>query len=283
MSIFSGDDPPAWLQRSTQPADTGAIGAVLGTQAAGGFLAASGGKSWSEGLGEARENQADPMWRLKQAQMQGQILDRAAQAESQYALAKQRNQETSAWMQDAPTLSPWTSMTPEQRIATPPPQVSSKTAFGIVQKQSAADEQYLIRKTAADNQSVAAKISVRDASDFLKQVGTLKDRGAVADIKKMSSNPDGSPSKMQWDALGYAQQAEKQREENKIALFSGINSIAGLLANFQGTASAPPSTGTYAVGNFFLNSTPTAGGYMGWVCTTAGSPGVWKTFGAISA
>lgn len=27
---------------------------------------------------------------------------------------------------------------------------------------------------------------------------------------------------------------------------------------------------------------PTAGGVMGWVCTTAGSPGTWKTFGAIT-
>ena len=30
------------------------------------------------------------------------------------------------------------------------------------------------------------------------------------------------------------------------------------------------------------NTTHTAGGVMGWVCTTAGYPGTWKTFGAIT-
>jgi len=47
--------------------------------------------------------------------------------------------------------------------------------------------------------------------------------------------------------------------------------------------SAAPTVGTWAVGSLVYNSAPTAGGYVGWVCTTAGTPGTWKTFGAISA
>lgn len=47
--------------------------------------------------------------------------------------------------------------------------------------------------------------------------------------------------------------------------------------------SAAPTTGTWAVGDIVYNDTPTAGGFIGWVCTTAGTPGTWKTFGAISA
>ena len=46
---------------------------------------------------------------------------------------------------------------------------------------------------------------------------------------------------------------------------------------------AIPTVGTWAVGSLVYNSAPTAGGYVGWVCTTAGTPGTWKTFGAISA
>jgi hypothetical protein len=46
---------------------------------------------------------------------------------------------------------------------------------------------------------------------------------------------------------------------------------------------SPPATGTYAVGDQSRNLTPTAGGYIGWVCVTAGSPGVWKGFGLIQA
>lgn len=46
--------------------------------------------------------------------------------------------------------------------------------------------------------------------------------------------------------------------------------------------SAAPTTGTWAVGDIVYNDTPTSGGYIGWVCTAAGTPGTWKTFGLIS-
>jgi Pectate lyase superfamily protein len=45
--------------------------------------------------------------------------------------------------------------------------------------------------------------------------------------------------------------------------------------------SAPPTSGTYKVGDLVLNNAPTAGGYIGWVCVSAGTPGIWKGFGAI--
>ena len=44
-----------------------------------------------------------------------------------------------------------------------------------------------------------------------------------------------------------------------------------------------PSSGTWAVGDIVYHGSPAASGNIGWVCTTAGSPGTWKTFGAISA
>lgn len=47
--------------------------------------------------------------------------------------------------------------------------------------------------------------------------------------------------------------------------------------------SAAPASGTWAVGDTVFNTAPTAGGFVGWVCTVAGTPGTWKTFGAISA
>jgi hypothetical protein len=37
----------------------------------------------------------------------------------------------------------------------------------------------------------------------------------------------------------------------------------------------------WEVGDRCFNSAPTPGGVSGWVCTSAGSPGVWKAFGAI--
>ena len=44
-----------------------------------------------------------------------------------------------------------------------------------------------------------------------------------------------------------------------------------------------PTSGTWAVGDIVYHATPAASGNIGWVCTTAGTPGTWKTFGAISA
>lgn len=46
---------------------------------------------------------------------------------------------------------------------------------------------------------------------------------------------------------------------------------------------AAPSTGTWKVGDQVWNQTPTAGGNIGWVCVTAGTPGTWKTFGTIAS
>lgn len=47
-------------------------------------------------------------------------------------------------------------------------------------------------------------------------------------------------------------------------------------------AAAAPITGTYNLGDIVWNSAPTSGGFIGWVCTLAGAPGTWKTWGPIS-
>ena len=55
---------------------------------------------------------------------------------------------------------------------------------------------------------------------------------------------------------------------------SGVNKI------FYG--SATPVSGTYARGDKMYYFSPAAGGFIGEVCTVAGTPGTWKTFGVIS-
>ena len=53
--------------------------------------------------------------------------------------------------------------------------------------------------------------------------------------------------------------------------------------NTSFTSSAFPTTGTWVQGDIVYNSAPAAGGSLGWICTTAGTSGTWKTFGAIAA
>jgi parallel beta-helix repeat protein len=48
-------------------------------------------------------------------------------------------------------------------------------------------------------------------------------------------------------------------------------------------ASAAPTVGTHKRGDIVYSTTPSASGNIGWVCTTAGTPGTWKTFGIIAA
>lgn len=47
------------------------------------------------------------------------------------------------------------------------------------------------------------------------------------------------------------------------------------------SGSAAPLSGTWPARWIRWNDAPAAGGKMGWVCVTAGTPGTWKAFGAI--
>jgi hypothetical protein len=62
-----------------------------------------------------------------------------------------------------------------------------------------------------------------------------------------------------------------------------VNGYALSTASAHTAGSAAPTTGTWQVGNIVWSNVPAAGGNVGWVCTTAGTPGTWKTFGAIAA
>lgn len=51
----------------------------------------------------------------------------------------------------------------------------------------------------------------------------------------------------------------------------------------KGYDTAAPTTGTWRVGDKVWNQSPTPGGYIGWVCTTEGTPGTWRGFGLIQS
>jgi len=71
-----------------------------------------------------------------------------------------------------------------------------------------------------------------------------------------------------------------------VVAFSNYNP-SGAMTNYEnlvvlGRAAAAPTTGTYAVGSIIYNSAPASAGFVGFVCTVAGTPGTWRTFGLIS-
>jgi len=65
-----------------------------------------------------------------------------------------------------------------------------------------------------------------------------------------------------------------------ISDFVGRNSKNRTL---EGDASPQTGTGTWIQGDICYNTNVAAGGTVGWVCTTSGTPGTWKTFGTVAA
>ena len=55
------------------------------------------------------------------------------------------------------------------------------------------------------------------------------------------------------------------------------------VATVRGPGTTAPTVGTWAAGDIFLRKAPSAGGFLGSICVAAGTPGTWKTFGAISS
>lgn len=49
------------------------------------------------------------------------------------------------------------------------------------------------------------------------------------------------------------------------------------------TGTAAPTTGEWTAGQIRWNTAPSAGGVIGWVCVTTGTPGTWKEWGLINA
>jgi len=67
--------------------------------------------------------------------------------------------------------------------------------------------------------------------------------------------------------------------QNGYAVMNPGGAVSSAKVRLLGTAA--PTSGTYEQGDIVYSSAPAAGGYIGWVCTTGGTPGTWKQFGAI--
>ena len=68
---------------------------------------------------------------------------------------------------------------------------------------------------------------------------------------------------------------------HRIRVFSGHVIVCNENSDLLGTA-APVGTIQAYVGDVVQNAVPASAGYIGWVCTTAGIPGTWRTYGLIS-
>ncbi len=72
-------------------------------------------------------------------------------------------------------------------------------------------------------------------------------------------------------------------DDNTVQLGSASVVGVGVGQNKIHWLSAAPVTGTWARGSVVFNLSITAGGSMGWMCTTAGTPGTWKAMPNVAA
>ena len=60
-----------------------------------------------------------------------------------------------------------------------------------------------------------------------------------------------------------------------------VKGAARINNKLQLSAGGPPQAGSYNIGDIVWNNRPTQRQHVGWVCTQAGSPGIWNAFGEI--
>jgi len=68
---------------------------------------------------------------------------------------------------------------------------------------------------------------------------------------------------------------------NTVVRGRSLGQTVGATFTGEWMGGAPPVVQAYEVGDRVLNSAVASGRNIGWICTTAGTPGTWQTFGAI--
>lgn len=123
---------------------------------------------------------------------------------------------------------------------------------------------------------------------FFGEIGTSWTRVVIA-FKSYTSASSPDLYVFPTDSVGATLRFSKINSFTASA-YSAFDSVAALILNghwnsnkqSQLNNNAAPTTGTWRRGDIVYNTTPSSGGYIGWICTAAGTPGTWNTFGLIS-
>ena len=182
--------------------------------------------------------------------------------------------------------------------------ISGALASGVVRVTAAISGFRVIGNALRGGQSglqlIATNISITraviSANEFIDQ------SFAPINILNSGTNISGVVSNNVFDTSGtfafrlseppeFTTFGNKSNKPLMSAVFRGTNmanSITGSTnaANGGGAVmwgTAIPTTETWVRGDVIYNQTPSASDFVGWVCVASGTPGTWKTFGAISA
>lgn len=233
--IFGGTQIPAWLVASTHE-DSGGLGKSIGTIMAGGLLAlqpnesGDGLKGLQQGLAEARMNQSDPMWRVKEKALEGQAVSTWANAATKWQQYDDTSRDMKLWMSDdLPALTKYQQDLKDDPDATAPVMKSTRgqSAINTIAtqqlkkaqlnfKQDVAADTFELKSADIANRSVAAKAAVADAklfNDTLETVINPTDRAGIRALTKA-----GIPTPESWAALASAPKKSKEDKKQEGAI-----------------------------------------------------------------
>ena len=122
----------------------------------------------------------------------------------------------------------------------------------------------------------------------LKSAVVVAPTGAVsAQLLIGSTLSSATTSSSDWYSVGLHPIVEGSSGAGMPDPYPAHQAVRG---NLRGVGASIPSSSptqyyyrNYSVGDRIINPAPVAGGYEGWVCTTAGTPGTWKGYGLIAA
>jgi hypothetical protein len=160
----------------------------------------------------------------------------------------------------------------------------SRSNWGIVNTNSAQTSHTINLPIATGNEGLEFGFRVSTASGFIR---IIPNTAAGDTILRFASDPTISivasevGDYIKLRSVGGGQWQVTQMAGQWNAFIGGLPSSYKRISN--GNLTAAPTTGTWVVGDIVYQATPVAGGNIGFVCVTAGTPGTWKTFGAIAA
>jgi hypothetical protein len=96
---------------------------------------------------------------------------------------------------------------------------------------------------------------------------------AAVTVTSLAQTGDAQTDRVLWQAENAIQRLEEQSRDAQTRV---------TFAWTAGVAASPPTSGAHTQGEVVVVADPVAGGNLFWVCVESGTPGTWKSAGAIA-
>ena len=172
--------------------------------------------SFGQAYQEARQQEADPAWKIKNAQAQSQTWANVARATETWQTYRLKGDEAKMETEDAPLYAKYF----KDRQTNPNavmPELHSAKYLNLARQSSQGMTAEEIKRIQAENQSVDAKITVQNHKSYLDRLQKIDPQASsqIQAIVRKASEDAGAPTipDEAWQALADAETAAKTKAE----------------------------------------------------------------------